>query len=351
MFQIVDRYVLGEWIKIFILVLAAILGLQLLGEVQDSFADLLEFDATFGTIIFYYTILFPSFLTISLPVAVLVSILYALGHLHANNELVAFRSAGMSVFRVTRSIWYSGVLMSILLWFLNASLIPWSVEQSRIIWDNLELEFQAKTIDEDKVGVVKNLSFDNRKESRMWFMNRFSRYTNEGYGIRLAFMDDDRLLIRQVLAKSGYYDDIDKHWVVEEGVDNLYATEGEDFGELIRAKPFDRLVLEDIDDDPNLMMLLDKRPQDLSYIELKTITENFERGDNVKILAYQARLHALMASAASCLIVVGIAIPFAISGVRVNPAVGVSKSLGLFIGYFILASVNRHNHLTWVLVT
>ena len=31
-----------------------------------------------------------------------------------------------------------------------------------------------------------------------------------------------------------------------------------------------------------------------------------------------------------------IAIPFAISGVRVNPAVGVSKSIGLFLVYFVL---------------
>jgi lipopolysaccharide export system permease protein len=37
--------------------------------------------------------------------------------------------------------------------------------------------------------------------------------------------------------------------------------------------------------------------------------------------------------------VIAIAIPFAVSGVRVNPAVGVSKSLGLFILYYILATV------------
>jgi lipopolysaccharide export system permease protein len=57
------------------------------------------------------------------------------------------------------------------------------------------------------------------------------------------------------------------------------------------------------------------------------------------VLAYEARLHALMASAASCLIVAGIAIPFAVSGVRTNPAVGVSKSIGLFFIFYILTSV------------
>ena len=39
------------------------------------------------------------------------------------------------------------------------------------------------------------------------------------------------------------------------------------------------------------------------------------------------------------LIVIAIAIPFAVAGVRVNPAVGVSKSIGLFFLYYVLANV------------
>ena len=35
----------------------------------------------------------------------------------------------------------------------------------------------------------------------------------------------------------------------------------------------------------------------------------------------------------------GLAIPFAVSGVRVNPAVGISKSIALFFGYYILVNV------------
>ncbi|MEM9227640.1 MAG: LptF/LptG family permease, partial [Verrucomicrobiota bacterium] len=42
-----------------------------------------------------------------------------------------------------------------------------------------------------------------------------------------------------------------------------------------------------------------------------------------------------------CLVVVGIAIPFAVAGVRTNPLVGVSKSVGLFVLYFVVASVSR----------
>ena len=35
-------------------------------------------------------------------------------------------------------------------------------------------------------------------------------------------------------------------------------------------------------------------------------------------------------------IAIALAVPFAVSGVRVNPAVGVSKSIGLFMLYYVL---------------
>ncbi len=336
MFPIVDRYILFEWLKIFGLVLGAMFGLQLIVEVQDSFSDLLFYAADFGQIIFYYMVLAPSFLTISLPAAILVSILYALGLLHRNNEFIAFRTAGMSVSRITRTLWFAGLGLSVGLWYLNASLIPWSVEASRKLMDTLEWDRQAEVEGSEKVGLVYNLAFDNRKDNRMWFINRFSEYKQMGFGLTVSLMDDERREVRRITAESGYFSEDDKYWIFLEGRDSQYAAED---GELLRTLPFEKLETEELGDDPSLMLLFGERPKDLSFLELKKITDNFSIMENPKVLDYQVRMHALMAGAASCLIVTGLAIPFAVSGVRVNPAVGVSKSIALFFGYYIMTSV------------
>lgn len=333
MFSIADRYVFFEWIKIFGLVLGAMFGLQMIVEVQDSFTDLLNYDASVSEILFYYMVLAPSFLTLSLPAAILVSILYALGLLHRNNEFLAFRAAGMSVARITRTIWFAGWAFSVALWFLNASLIPWSVEASRRLWDNLEWKSQAVSVGAEKVGLVYNLAFDNQKENRMWFVNRYSEYSHLGFGIMVSLMDEERHELRRITAREGWYDEVDGHWHFIEGRDSRFAPSD---GELLRTLPFENLKAEELDDDPSLMLLFGERPKDLSFRELKLITENFTLDENPKILDYQVRLQSLMAGAASCLIVTGLAIPFAVSGVRVNPAVGVSKSIALFFGYYII---------------
>jgi lipopolysaccharide export system permease protein len=51
------------------------------------------------------------------------------------------------------------------------------------------------------------------------------------------------------------------------------------------------------------------------------------------------RYYGILAQTFAPLIVILIAIPFSITGVRVNPAVGVSKSLGLFIVYYALSNI------------
>jgi lipopolysaccharide export system permease protein len=89
-------------------------------------------------------------------------------------------------------------------------------------------------------------------------------------------------------------------------------------------------------EDPSLMLVFDVKPKDLSFFELRRIIEYFQIDDNPKLTIYLIRYYEVLTSTLGPLIVIAIAIPFAVSGVRVNPAVGVSKSLGLFLLYFVL---------------
>jgi lipopolysaccharide export system permease protein len=43
----------------------------------------------------------------------------------------------------------------------------------------------------------------------------------------------------------------------------------------------------------------------------------------------------------SCLIILGLAIPFSLTGVRTNPFVGVSKAMGLFLLYYLLVNIGH----------
>jgi lipopolysaccharide export system permease protein len=42
----------------------------------------------------------------------------------------------------------------------------------------------------------------------------------------------------------------------------------------------------------------------------------------------------------SCVLVVGFGLPFAASGVRTNPMIGISKAFGMFMLYFLLSNIS-----------
>ncbi len=87
------------------------------------------------------------------------------------------------------------------------------------------------------------------------------------------------------------------------------------------------------------MLLFDRRPGLLSFNELRRIVDYFSAENNPKLIPYEVRYYSLLFDTLGPLIIIAISIPFAVSGMRVSPAVGVSKSIGLFFFYYILTNL------------
>ena len=87
------------------------------------------------------------------------------------------------------------------------------------------------------------------------------------------------------------------------------------------------------------MKALEKRPKDLSLSELKTVVDYLRPSGDLRIAKYAVTFYDRLFSPVSCLIILGLAIPFSVSGVRTNPFVGVSKAMGLLFLYYILLNI------------
>jgi lipopolysaccharide export system permease protein len=333
--SLIDRYVFKEWLVGFALTMGVIVGILILQNMYDSLPDLLDTDAGFKEIVFYYALALPTYLPAILPIALMVSLLFALGTLHRNNEIVAMRASGASLFRISRSLWVGGLLLSGVLLYLTASVVPLAVEKSRTFFDNLEFAAEEGDRDARDVGLLYNLGFDNRKDGRLWFMNRFSERAWLGLGVNMHTRDESGQELSRIAAKEAYFDDTQGYWVFKDGRELLIdpAT-----GDPLRNLPFKEKKFEDFDEDPSLMLALHKKPKELSLFELKRIIDLVKPEENPSVHAYLVRYFSFFAAPFSCLVVVGIAVPFAVSGVRTNPMIGVSKAMGFFVIFYVLVS-------------
>ena len=332
--SLIDRHVLGQWLKALGLMLTALLGLLILVDMQRNLGDFTQSGAGFFEVFYYYVVLLPGNVPLVLQISVLLSVLYALGQMHRNNEFTAMRTAGLGLFQITRSVWICGGLLVAMVWFLNASLIPWSVEEARSVRERILMTSRAAHAGGEERGLVPAVGFANVRDGRIWFFNRFNEITNRGYGVTLGLLDAKQHEIRRLVAKEAFFDPEQRRWIFLEGRELSFDPNG---GELLRPRAFDRHVEPDVADDPALMLLFRKPPADLSLFELRRGLDQLAGENEGRSRRLAVEYERRRADPFGVLLVMALAVPFAISGVRVNPAVNISKSIGLFFAYFLLA--------------
>ena len=334
--RLLDRYLLAEWLKMLGLLLAATMGLLLMAALYDDFRDLIQTGASPGDMLLYYLTRMPSDFSVVLPLSMLLSLLFVLSKLHRNNELTAVRAAGLNIFSTTRALWLAGIVLCGVTLLLNANVVPWSVEASRSLKEGMQFRAEAKAMPGGMVGVVTSVTFDNQRERRIWFINRYSRFTGTAYGISVSQLDSSRRELSRIVAREGHYDAARGSWIFKDGRVSTFDPEQ---GELVRPEAFATKTMAGYNEDPTLMVLIDRsRPGDLSFNELQRITDFFRHENNPKVLLYEVRYYGVLFDTIGPLIIIAIAIPFSVAGVRVSPAVGVSKSIGLFFLYYLLTS-------------
>lgn len=318
------------------LLLAATMGLLLMTALYDNLRDLIQIGVGFGDVLLYYATLMPSYLSIVLPLSMLLSLLFVLSKLHRNNEFTAVRGAGLNIFAATRALWLAGVVLCGVSLLLSARVVPWSVEASRSLLESFEFRSESQSAPDGSIGLVSAVAFDNQRQNRMWFINRYSRFSGTAYGVTVSELDRARREKTRIMAREGSYDAIQRAWTFRDGREMWFDPER---GELQRTVTFKEKIVPYFSEDPTLMLLIDRKPGTLSFNELRRITDYFSIEDNPKLVRYQVRYYSLLFDAIGPLIIVAIAIPFAMSGARVSPAVGVSKSIGLFFIYYILTNL------------
>jgi len=308
--------------------------------IQVMYQELPEFlsaNASLIDIASYFAVALPGFLTLLLPLSMLVSLLYVLGQMHRQHEFTALRAAGVGLGRITLPIWIVGLLFCWLIWWFNSMIVPWSVEQSRGFKERIQFQQQSGELPPDRVGAVMSVTFDNRQNGRLWFINRYSRFTGKAYGLTLSFLDAKRHETRRLFAAQAWPRKDGIGWVLHEGREILFDPQTR---EPLSNIPFLELKLPELNEDPGLMLLIDRHQNELSFGELERLTGYLKTIESPKLTAYLVRYHSLLADTLAPLIIIGLSIPFVMTGVRTNPVIGISKSISLFALYYILAQVS-----------
>ena len=112
--RLLSRYLLRQLAAPFVFALAALTSLMLLSQIAKKFGALVGKGLPWGVIGEVFALSLPFIVAMTLPMAVLVAVLYAFSHLAADNEITAMRASGISVYQILAPVLGWGVFMSAL---------------------------------------------------------------------------------------------------------------------------------------------------------------------------------------------------------------------------------------------
>lgn len=122
--KILTRYILREHVGPLIFALSALTALLLLNQVAKRFGDLVGKGLSWGIIGEFFLLSIPFIIAMTLPMAVLVAVLYAFSRLASENEVTALRASGVSVVSLVRPVLWGGFALALVMLLFNDQILP-----------------------------------------------------------------------------------------------------------------------------------------------------------------------------------------------------------------------------------
>jgi len=135
--KILTKYVLREHLGPFTFALTALTSLMLLNFISRQFGELVGKGLPWSVIGDFFLLSIPFTVALTVPMSVLVAVLYAFSRLSAENEVTALRASGVSPWRLVGPAIAGGVVMSILLLAFNDQVLPRANHQLKSLQDDI----------------------------------------------------------------------------------------------------------------------------------------------------------------------------------------------------------------------
>ncbi len=320
---ILDRYIGKTWISLLALCLSGFVSIYLIIDLIENIPRFLRSGSPATDIVLYFILKFPEMISRTATFSTLMATLLTLGLLSRDSEIIAMRSCGISLLRISLPLLVLGVVSSILL-LINAELIlPHSYARTQMIHRT-------------RINTTGNrLAF---KRNNIWFRSKsmilqarlFEPEKKMLSGVVVWTVDSSMNPISRIDADTAVYHE--GHWILHSAVQKNFLSSTY----LSKKVPSMTLDLALRLDDLNV---LGSDADNMSIRALHEYAENLRLG-GYQAYRYLTLMHSKISSSFAPLVMVLLGIPFATRSSRNGGiARGIGASIGIGFTYFVVNAV------------
>jgi len=317
---VLDRYVLAEFLRYYFLALGGFTAVVLLLDAIGRIDTFLDYNAAPLQILAYYWNVLPYQALLVAPVAPLLATFLTLGTMTRFRELVAVKSAGISLYRLFAPLYVVGLLLAGASFVVGEWVMPQANLRARRI---LEADIKGRTM--RNLGSRVNVTYLGQG-NRFFVIRRYDVPRQTMVEPMIQEFDGERLTRRLDAASATYEKGA---WVLVNGLERTFDTKG-----LETAVPFDTLRAV-FPETPVDFAKTETEPSEMSYPQLLNYTRRV-RASGSNVASYETELQLRVAFPFANLVVILIASSLAAQMRRGGIALGFGFSLAIAFAYWSL---------------
>lgn len=193
--KIIDRYIFKEITSSFIIILFILTFVLLMGKILQIMDLVINKGISIFVIAKLIFLLLPSLMLFTIPIALLIAILIAMGRLSADNEITALKTSGISLLQ----IYYPAAILSLITFFITIIVGYFLVPQSNFATKRLLF-----TIAQQNANIgIKEKVFNSDFKGFLFYADRVPANKNYMEGVVVS---DNRIIGEQntILAKKAF---------------------------------------------------------------------------------------------------------------------------------------------------
>jgi len=330
--RILDRYILKSIIAIFITCIFLFLFLYVVIDILSHLDDILKHKTHYTVLIQYYLWYLPIMFVQISPFACLLSTLYTFSKLNHNNEIVAMRASGLSIFYITKTALVFGAVISLFVFLVNDRIMPHAMNTTQRIKTQMEEGIKRRL--DRKHEIIANLSMYGLK-NRLFFISKFHTETGTLEGITILEHDESQNLTKKIVARKGIYED--RLWKFYNSITYNFDANGQ----IIDEPYYMEEEIMTIPEGPKDFLAQRQRPESMTIGQLDTYIWKLSKSGATNVIRnLKIDLYQKFTSPFTSLIIILLGIPFSL--MMHKRATGLSSiGISIMVGflYYIVDAV------------
>jgi LPS export ABC transporter permease LptG len=330
---ILDEYVMGGFLRNFVLVMVVMVVLFLIFTFFELIGDIVRYRTPLVTVSDYLLNLIPFILYNVTPLCSLVAVLITFGALNRSSELTAMKSTGTSLYRIVAPVLLVAAVLSAALFVFDESYLPAANRRQEALLSTIKGKPAQTFLRPDRKWISGQTS-GTGEPTRIFYYQFFDPDRNEFANLTVfEFQPGTFNLTRRIFAQSATWDDRVNRWDFDNGWQRTFA------GDSVNTyRTFTTETFPEIHEQPAYFKKEDRPSQEMSYTELDSYIGDL-RQSGFDTTHLRVQLNRKLAYPLITLVMAILAVPFALYAGKRGSLAGIGTAILLAMVYWVLAAV------------